>query len=531
MSKDNWLIKLCSEQPTNEAELEQALLELPSEELMALDPNPTQHLDEMPDKIAFADQMGRELAHQDPGLLQQEEENAELAQVVASLSDEDAVKVAAALDSGELTKEAFLGAVGRLAGKAMTSGVGKKITKTIANNPLAATTAAGAAGGALMGGEGNRLQGALGGAALGLGGGALAGRQAIRKGMGQLYGRAAKAARPGVSATRARRAGMVGPLRPTGKFAAAEKLAKVSLPMAITGPRLSKMVGGKVQDATHLIGKKAPPIPGTKSAKGGLLPGVHKRASIEGGKEKKAYMDHGHRDEWLAQFEGTPLLEQALEMAQQELQLEMQQIEERQERPDSFAEQDKIRAQKKLLELQLVAQRNGLSEPDGDELGGPATTADHPEPEGDEYDHEEVEGEEEENPAEAAVASPAGQQAVQAIKEAGIKLANSQPITVENAGHAEWQAQEKTANWKRRAALGLGALGVAGLGAAGGSHVGKKKGLSEGRTQGAKAGIQWGLRRGYQAGAQRGFRAGIQYGRTHTAPKKSGKEKKAHFPT
>lgn len=71
---------------------------------------------------------------------------------------------------------------------------------------------------------------------------------------------------------------------------------------------------------------------------------------------------------WLGQFEGTPLLEQAIELVEHDLQLEIQEIQKRQEQQaqmqesNTWIQRDVIRAKKHLLELQLVAQRNGLGQ-------------------------------------------------------------------------------------------------------------------------------------------------------------------------
>jgi hypothetical protein len=65
-------------------------------------------------------------------------------------------------------------------------------------------------------------------------------------------------------------------------------------------------------------------------------------------------------ESWLGKFKGTPLAEQAMQLEQAELQLEMQRLENQQQsRAESQAsnsiwdQQDQLRLQKKLLELQL----------------------------------------------------------------------------------------------------------------------------------------------------------------------------------
>lgn len=77
----------------------------------------------------------------------------------------------------------------------------------------------------------------------------------------------------------------------------------------------------------------------------------------------------GQEGSWLTQFEGSPLIEQAIALAQEEVQNEVASIQKRQERQAMFKNDDEewtkndiIRARKHLLELQLVAQRNGLGQ-------------------------------------------------------------------------------------------------------------------------------------------------------------------------
>lgn len=78
--------------------------------------------------------------------------------------------------------------------------------------------------------------------------------------------------------------------------------------------------------------------------------------------------DAGGDGNWLSQFEGTPLLDKAIEIETQLLEAEKadmeQRIQERASRPpldasrDLWDMQDKMRLEKKMLELQLVTQRN-----------------------------------------------------------------------------------------------------------------------------------------------------------------------------
>lgn len=60
---------------------------------------------------------------------------------------------------------------------------------------------------------------------------------------------------------------------------------------------------------------------------------------------------------WVAQFKGTPLFEQAIAIEQQGLQLEAQRMQQRLAQPsidEIFMQEDQLRLQKRLLELQLV---------------------------------------------------------------------------------------------------------------------------------------------------------------------------------
>lgn len=63
---------------------------------------------------------------------------------------------------------------------------------------------------------------------------------------------------------------------------------------------------------------------------------------------------------WLAQFEGTPLLSQALELMETELELESEAITRRQENDqrDIYTQQDAVRVAKSRLELELVKSRS-----------------------------------------------------------------------------------------------------------------------------------------------------------------------------
>lgn len=151
---------------------------------------------------------------------------------------------------------------------------------------------------------------------------------------------------------------------------------------AAAGGPGNRMGGAMAGGALGAIGSKAIPGMASKIQQGGFAAGL-KGQSLMG----KAAHDEitalyktamlskcgpGSDDiSWLTQFEGSPLLPQAIELAQHEVQIEIESIQKRQQRHailnnESFDEEwtkhDIIRAQKHLLELQLVAQRNGLGE-------------------------------------------------------------------------------------------------------------------------------------------------------------------------
>ncbi len=77
-------------------------------------------------------------------------------------------------------------------------------------------------------------------------------------------------------------------------------------------------------------------------------------------------------EEWLEKFRGSPLLDQAMGLAQEEIALDMKDLQERQQRqmdappPEaSWMAKDQIRLKKRLLELQLVAGEAGAAVPGG----------------------------------------------------------------------------------------------------------------------------------------------------------------------
>ncbi len=86
--------------------------------------------------------------------------------------------------------------------------------------------------------------------------------------------------------------------------------------------------------------------------------------------EKSAYMDNcapdGSPKSWLDQFKGTPFLDQAVALEQEELQAEMTDMQKRQERRQQnklddnlYDMKDQIRMKKRLLELEKVKQELG----------------------------------------------------------------------------------------------------------------------------------------------------------------------------
>ena len=393
MNTNDWLVKLCAEQPTNEAELEQALTELEPEDLMGLDPAPTPHLDGIQEKIAFADQMGRELAVQNPGLLQDAEAQAleaqQLQEAIGSLSDEEAVKVAHVLDNGtEMEKEAIFGAIKGLAAKALGSGAVRKTLGAAARNPRVAMSAAGAGAGAIADKD-NRFRGAL------LGGGA--GYGLSRTGVGM------KAFRKG---TKTLGRGHKWGLKQQG-------IKRVGKGGGYAASPLRRNAAG--QSMPGIAAGQSSPISFQSTAAKAV------RGKGDGGPLlKKAYLGGDHKNEWLEQFEGTPLLQQALGLARQELDAEMQDIESRQNEPardEAWQRRDQLRIEKKKLELDLVAQRNGEQCGEGEPGGEEAP----PEP----GPQAQEEPQQPPNPAEVAAQSQPGQEAIQAIKEAGARLAAS----------------------------------------------------------------------------------------------------------
>lgn len=93
---------------------------------------------------------------------------------------------------------------------------------------------------------------------------------------------------------------------------------------------------------------------------------------IASGEPIEKLADCSENEEWLEKFRGSPLLEQAVQLAQQELMLDMADVQKREqeaaehaaEPPDeTYRAKDKIRIQKRMLELQLAQQTLGAAAP------------------------------------------------------------------------------------------------------------------------------------------------------------------------
>lgn len=149
---------------------------------------------------------------------------------------------------------------------------------------------------------------------------------------------------------------------------------------AAAGGPGNRMGGAMAGGALGAIGSKTMPGMASKIQQGGFAAGLKgqqmmgKIAEVQALYKAAMVAKCGPYDEgvgWLTQFEGSPLLPQAIELAQHEVQVEIESIQKRQEREamiqhdfmsDEWTKRDIIRAQKHLLELQLVAQRNGLGQ-------------------------------------------------------------------------------------------------------------------------------------------------------------------------
>lgn len=301
---DKWLVKFASQQPTAEAQLRQQIDALPVEDLRDLvGPSSTETIDSFQEKSAAAINQGRQMAHEvGPQLVEKAAQDTEqvraLANALSFMSDESVIKMAHVLEHGSDVEKVAV--VGNLLNM-----VGKGL-KTVggfaAKRPGTAAAIGGAGLGALMGGEGNRLGGALGGAAIGAGAAKLSPKltQGIQRG---------------------------------------------AFGMGLHGQNLINKGMAKMAEEVQSLYKVA------------FVGGMAAKCS-----------PFGEDTSWLTQFEGSPLLEQAIGLAEAELQIEIQEIQKAQERQrasmddDSWTQRDIIRARKKLLELQLVSQRNGLGQ-------------------------------------------------------------------------------------------------------------------------------------------------------------------------
>lgn len=311
---DNWLVKLAAKQPTAEIQFRQQIDAMSFDDLRDfVGPSPTSTIDAFMGKAASAINVGRQLAH-DEGSTALFEKSAQDASIDNALVD-----AVSSLSDDEAIKLAEMLENGtdveKIAGlMGMAGSALKSLGGMAVKHPHMASAAGGAALGAAMGGPGNRMGGAL---------------------AGGVAGGAASKLIPG----------MAGKIQ-QGGFAA--------------GLKGQSMMGKMAQDEVHSLYKTA-------------------MCSI-----LKAGYGNDSDTTWLTQFEGSPLLPQAIELAQHEVQTEIESIQKRQQRhamlqqesaEDDWTKQDIIRAQKHLLELQLVAQRNGLGQqpeqPAAPEQGSP----------------------------------------------------------------------------------------------------------------------------------------------------------------
>jgi hypothetical protein len=417
----NWLVKMAAKQSTQVDQFRQQVESLPFEDLAdILSPNLTGNLDSLSEKVASARAEGQRLAHeQGPQLVEKAAADAAadqaLVDYVSSLPDDEAIKVAHVLQHGSDVEKV-------------------------------------AVVGAMMG--------------------------ALGKGMGAMRGGAAKAIGGGMGA------------KALG-FAAKNPAAA----MAIGGGAAGGLATGDVRGAAAGAGagyglSKMPGVANkmhTGATKSYLWAqkNMPKVASEIEALYKVAFTgDCGPMPgggSWLNQFEGTPLLQQAIELMQHDLQLEIQNIQKRQEdaAQDTWTQRDVLSARKRLLELQLVASRNGIGEPDGDEMGGPATTAQHPEPDGDEGMMM--------DPGMAGMMGQAGQAQQQMMKQAAAGLGALLGAAAGGISNAHMGAGP--------ALLGAGVGGLAGYG------IGKWRDSQQDKE---KKNLEAALTAAYQAGQQGG---------------------------
>jgi hypothetical protein len=293
MSRD-WLVQMANGQQTDSTRLEEALKELPFEEIekLAYDAQAIEsarHYRDLQEKVAEADRLGRELAHKHGAeLIAQvvgQEKTAglgeklygmipgkvksHLANAVFGKDSQHAKAMADAAKSGladkigvgkGLSKTAgiagALGTMGSMGQKALGMGM-----KGLVKNPSATLGVAGAgigaAGGALTAKPGERMSGALGGAAIGGGLGAAAG------GLGA--GKVISKGILGNSATARSAMGSVSQKAAPGAIAAAK--ASPASQAAVLKPNERAMLGRKAPPIQSMAGPSTNPSSALSTAK------------------------------------------------------------------------------------------------------------------------------------------------------------------------------------------------------------------------------------------------------------------------
>lgn len=407
---DNWLIKFASKQPTQMDQFRQQVESLSARDLSELvGPSPTENVDSFQEKAASAVRQGRKMAHEvGPQLIEKNarvaEEMRALSQTIGALSDDDAVKVAHIIEHGsEVEKVAVIGQLMGMAGKGL-----KAVGGFAAKRPGAAAAIGGAALGAMAGGEGHRLSGALMGGAAGAG--------------------AAK-------------------FIPGAKGA----IQKGAFGMGLHGQNMmNKSMAGMAKAAEE-------------------VQALYKHAfacdSFGGGDPN-----------WLVQFEGSPLLEQAIGLAEQELQMGIQEIQKAQQRQqesmsdDSWTKRDILKAHKKLLELRLVSQRNGLGQeaPDPQQPQDPQAEPSQPTPA-----PQQAQQQQQGVGGPGGVQMPMGQ-TKQAFAGIGYQIGRG-------LGHS--QAKNKEAGAVMNFAMKHPAMAMGAMGAAGGALQGAGDSLAPGQSR------------------------------------------------
>jgi hypothetical protein len=234
----NWLVQMANEQQTDASRLEEALKELPFEEIekLAYDAQAIEsarHFRALQEKVAEADQLGRELAHKHGP------------QLIAQVVGQEKIAIAGAL-----------GTLGSMGQKALGMGM-KGLVKSPSATLGAAGAGLGAAGGALTAKPGERMQGALGGAAIGGGLGAAAG------GLGA--GKAISKGILGNSATARSAMGSVSQKAAPGAIAAAK--ASPASQAAVLKPNERSMLGKKAPPIQSVAGPSTNPSAALSTAK------------------------------------------------------------------------------------------------------------------------------------------------------------------------------------------------------------------------------------------------------------------------